>query len=193
MQPTDFKKSPIVWWKTPSHRNRQKCVVQLPVFCKVNSVCVNIENCHFRKICCPFLTSGSFGAPKSRFCAWLFTVLKMFLQILPPRSLLLLRLTMATFCIAITIVSGVLKADPRWFIYLTNWSFLLLTITMICLTLVSIISEYENFVSSTENAPQEMRNRSDIVTANAERSSSQNNAKKVESTSLAWYKKGKML
>ncbi|XP_028394205.1 protein rolling stone-like [Dendronephthya gigantea] len=114
------------------------------------------------------------------------------LQILSPRSLLLLRLTLATFCTAITIASGVLKADPRWFIYLTNWSFLLLTVTMIGLTLVSIIREYENISSSTENASQEMRNCGAIITANAECASSQNNANKVgpSPTSLTWYEKG---
>ncbi len=128
----------------------------------------------------------------------MFTVLKI-LQIVPQWTLLLLRLILATFCVIITIVSGVQKSDPRWFIYLTNWSFLLLTMAMVGLALISILQAkgetWPACCMSSEialgEAPQDIRSHSE--TSDAERApQAQSNANQVETKSLVWYKKGKI-
>jgi DMSO reductase anchor subunit len=92
-------------------------------------------------------------------------------------------------------VSGVQKSDPRWFIYLTNWSFLLLTIAMAGLALISILLQAKRETMSSEialgEAPQDIRSHSE--TSDAERApQAQSNANQTESKSLAWYEKGKI-
>ena len=57
---------------------------------------------------------------------------------LPPWALLFLRLFISIFCVGIIITSTAQGADARWLIYLTNWSYLLLTLAFIGLTLISI-------------------------------------------------------
>mgnify|MGYP002803960438 FL=1 len=58
--------------------------------------------------------------------------------VLPSWALILLRLFISIFCVTIIIISVAHGADSRWLIYLTNWSYLLLTMTMIGLALISI-------------------------------------------------------
>ncbi|XP_028398511.1 protein rolling stone-like [Dendronephthya gigantea] len=113
--------------------------------------------------------------------------------ILPPWSLLMLRLALTTFCIAITLVSGVRTADPRWFIYLTNWSLLLLTMALAGLTFISMIPMHGRIKNSetttgTEDE-QEMRTRGEITEPERRPAQSEVN-EAVESNSLVWYEKG---
>ncbi|XP_028406663.1 protein rolling stone-like [Dendronephthya gigantea] len=73
--------------------------------------------------------------------------------VLPRWGLLLLRLLISTFCIIIIVVSVARWPEPRWLIYLTNWSYLLLTITMIGLTLVSIFHVFKRKQALYGNSP----------------------------------------
>ena len=67
---------------------------------------------------------------------------------------------MSTFCVTIIIISGARGADSRWLIYLTNWSFLLLTMTLAGLTLISIlhISQKKHVVGQSQVIFYEMNN-----------------------------------
>ena len=108
------------------------------------------------------------------------------------QTLLVLRLILVTFCVVITIVSGVQSSDPRWFIYLTYWSFLLLTLAMIGLAVISAIHAFgEKQMSGTEseNGSQEMGSRAERPD-NLSTSQSQNNA--IDPKLMSWYEKGKI-
>jgi lysylphosphatidylglycerol synthetase-like protein (DUF2156 family) len=120
------------------------------------------------------------------------TVFKILLQIVPQWTLLLLRFILAAFCIVIIIVSGVQKSDPRWFIYLTNWSFLLLTMAMLGLALISIIhAKGESRCQATsEETSQEIRSHSGEAT-DAEQAP-QSEANQLGFKPLVWYEKGQL-
>ena len=117
----------------------------------------------------------------------------MLLQVMTSRTLLVLRLILVTFCVVITIVSGVQSSDPRWFIYLTNWSFLLLTLAMIGLAIISAIHAFgKRQMSGTKIAAygsQEMGSRAERPD-NLSTTQSQNNA--IEPKLMSWYEKGKI-
>ena len=123
-----------------------------------------------------------------------FTVFKILLQIVPQWTLLLLRFILAAFCIVIIIVSGVQKSDPRWFIYLTNWSFLLLTMAMLGLALISIIhakGESRCRQATSEETSQETHSHSGEATDAAEQAP-QSEANQLGFKSLVWYEKGQL-
>ena len=60
---------------------------------------------------------------------------------------MLLRLTITLFCVACIIWSGFddSNGETKWFIYLTNWSFTILTIAFILLTFLSISKTYQAY------------------------------------------------
>ena len=64
----------------------------------------------------------------------------------------MLRLTVTLFCVACIIWSGFddLSGKTKWFIYLTNWSFAILTVAFILLTFLSISKTYQMY----RNKPQ---------------------------------------
>lgn len=84
--------------------------------------------------------------------------------------MLVLRLVITVICIATLIWSGVDAGNDKWFIYLTNWSFTLLTMAFISLTLLSIygtymahennqnLVEYGTFETSVEAARRQEEN-----------------------------------
>ena len=112
--------------------------------------------------------------------------------ILPQWILLLVRLILATFCIVIIIVSGVRKSDPRWFIYLTNWSFLLLTMAMVGLALISIIHAKGKTESTTASRETSLGNQSHngVITEYERSPQAESDPNRADTKSLIWYKKG---
>ena len=62
---------------------------------------------------------------------------------------------MSMFCITIMIISIARGANSTWLIYLTNWSYILLTSTMIGLTLISIFHVWERKNDSETNRQRE--------------------------------------
>lgn len=114
-------------------------------------------------------------------------------QIVSTWILLSLRLVLATFCVIITIVSGVRKSDAKWFIYLTNWSFLLLTLAMIGLTVISIIHAYKklrNCDTESGKVSIEMRNPGDVENVSTMQAQEQSERSQTRRKSLVWYEKG---
>ena len=112
--------------------------------------------------------------------------------ILPQWILLLVRLILATFCIVIIIVSGVRKSDPRWFIYLTNWSFLLLTMAMVGLALISIIHAKGKTESTTASRETSLGKQSHngVITDYERSPQAESDPNRADTKSLIWYKKG---
>ena len=101
------------------------------------------------------------------------------LQVLPPWALLLLRLCISTFCVTIMIVSIARGADSRWLIYLTNWSYFLLTMSMIGLTLISIFHVSKNKRDSENNWRREA-----YLMKNTKRSDTQVTVTEIPDTEL---------
>ena len=116
----------------------------------------------------------------------------MLFQIVPQWMLLLLRLILATFCIVIIIISGVRQSDPRWFIYLTNWSFLLLTMAMVGVALISIIHAKGKTESTTASGETALENhgRSGVIIDDERAPQAESDPNRVDTKPLIWYKKG---
>ena len=79
-----------------------------------------------------------------------------FLQILHPFILLIVRLVLTAFCVVCLICSGFQDSngETKWFIYLTNWSFTILTVSFILLSSLSacdVYREWNNRFQQTEN------------------------------------------
>lgn len=71
----------------------------------------------------------------------------MFLQILPPYAFAAIRLIITLCCIAFIIWSGFdgRSGEEKWFIYLTHWSFFMLTVAFLLLTSLSLLNAYQAY------------------------------------------------
>ena len=95
------------------------------------------------------------------------------------------------FCVTIIIISGVQQGDARWFIYLTNWSFLLLTMATVGLALISIIRVSRNSIGSEAHELEKVSGQMRSVEAiDADLASPESNATaQITTTSSTWYEK----
>ena len=81
---------------------------------------------------------------------------------------MVVRIFMSMFCVTIMIVSIAHGADSTWLIYLTNWSYILLTTTMIGLTLISISHVRKKKYESETNRQREEYVMTNTSTADAQ-------------------------
>ena len=79
-----------------------------------------------------------------------------FIQILRSFILLIIRLALTVFCIVCLICSGFQDSngETKWFIYLTNWSFTLLTLTLILLSYLSSCHVYYEWRNRFHDDPE---------------------------------------
>lgn len=99
--------------------------------------------------------------------------------ILPLWVFMILRLTMALFCMVVTIVTGVQSDSPKLFIYLTIWSYILLTINFLGLSFLSLTHCIKQTRQSERGEPGESNQQfSDGATSEE----SENNPKKGNAT-----------